>query len=88
MNEYVFIDDNNGHRNDYYNFKSDATKEQISEATNLMKKESGAYGRCGSKVGDLADKLVELGFVVYLENNPRNRRYIDRIPVYCISGNY
>jgi hypothetical protein len=88
MNEYVFIDNNNGHRCDYYNFTSNASPEQIAIATEDMRKQNPAYGRMGSSIFNLAEKLVASGFVVTLEDNPRNRRYIDRIAVDCISGNY
>ncbi len=88
MNDYVFIDSNNGHFNEYYNFRSDASSEQIEEATKSMRNEHPLYGRLGSKVDDLADKLIELGFVFIPEESPRNKRYIDRIAVDCISGNY
>lgn len=88
MNYYVFIDDNNGHFCEYYNFKSDATKAQIKETTEQMWKETPIYSRLGSKIMDLAEKLVELGFVITLEDNPLNRLYVDRIQVHCISGNY
>ena len=88
MIEYVFIDTNNGHFSEYYNFKSTANADQILEATEDMRKKDSSYSRMGSKVTDLALKLIELGFAVALEDNPRNRRYVDRIPVECISGNY
>lgn len=88
MNYYVFIDNNNGHFHEYYNFSSNATKAQIEDATEKMLKDNADYGRTGSKVFNLADKLVNLGFVVNLEDNSRNRLAIDRAQIYCISGNY
>lgn len=88
MNYFVFIDDNNGHRCDYYNFKSNATLDQIHHVTEQMRKECPAYGRMGSKVHNLAEKLMSLGFKFELENNPRNRQAVDRVSVWCISGNY
>jgi hypothetical protein len=88
MTDYVFIDNNNGHFCEYYNFKSNATAEQIKIATQEMKEKKPEYQRCGSKIYDLAEKLLELGFIINLEDNPRNRQYIDRIAIQCISGNY
>jgi hypothetical protein len=88
MNYYVFIDDNNGHFQEYFNFKSNATKEQILDITESMKKCNGAYGRCGSKVHNLYEELTKNGFDFKIENNPRDRLYIDRTRIWCISGNY
>lgn len=88
MNDYVFIDNNNGHFCEYYNFKSNAVTEQIIHATTEMRQQNPIYSRCGSKVHDLAKKLMDLGFIVNLEDNPLDRRYIDRIAIECISGNY
>lgn len=88
LNYYVFVDDNNGHRNDYYNFVSDATKEQIDNLTKELKKEQPAFGRLGSHLNDLAIKLIEKGFLFTQQTNYNNRLSVDRTIVYCISGNY
>lgn len=88
MNYYVFIDNNNGHFREYYNFSSNATKTEIEDITKQMEKENPIYGRIGSKIYDIAEKLAGLGFIVHLEDNPRDRLYIDREQIHCISGNY
>jgi hypothetical protein len=88
MNEYVFIDTNNGHFCEYYNFTSDATEDQINEATKQIRKDNPSFERCGSDIFDLFEKLESMGFTFTLHDNPRDRRYIDRIAVECISGNY
>jgi hypothetical protein len=88
MNYYVFIDENNGHFREYYNFMSYASEEQITYATNQMRGEYPMYGRIGSTVYNLEKKLKELNFKVIIEANQKNRCAADRVQIPCIYGNY
>lgn len=87
MNCYVFIDTNNGHYEEYYNFKSNASKEEILTLIHEME-EYGPYGRIGMKVSDLGNKLLTCGFKFKILDNPRNRLYMDREIIRGTSGNY
>lgn len=88
MNYYVFIDDHNGHFCTYHNFKTNATKEQIDRISIQMKKDNPVYDRVGSKIQDLIKCLRENGFAAFPEKNNINRCAVDRIQIFCISGNY
>lgn len=88
MYEYVLIDTNNGHCKTFYNFKSNATEEQIKNVTDQMLYEHPSYLRVGSNINDLAVHLVNTGFTITIEENARDRQHTDRIPIYGISGNY
>lgn len=88
MNEFVFVDQNNGHFVEYYNFSSNATEKQIVDKIKQMESESPSYHRLGMTVGCLEKELINSGFEVKLFDNPRNRLYVDRIIIHGTSGNY
>jgi hypothetical protein len=88
MNEFVFVDQNNGHKTEYYNFSSNATQEQIIDKIKHMEFESPGYHRLGMSVGCLKRELIASGFEVKLFDNPRNRLYVDRIIIHGTCGNY
>lgn len=88
MKYYVFVDDNNGHFNEYYNFKTNATEQQILAVTASMRQKDPSYCRLGSHINDLLNALIKAGFNAELEENDRERCSIDKIQIPCISGNY
>lgn len=85
MNKYLFIDDNNGHRLDYYPFETDANLTQ-EIANKLMIEENPASRRMGARIQHLESALNKKGHlctsIEYLSGDT------SIIVIRCISGNY
>lgn len=89
MTDYVFIDPNNDHFNQYFNFTSDASIEDMNKITEHMEHNpNSSYLRLGSKLSDLKYELIKRGFTFKECTNNPDRRNIGRIPVEGIAGNY
>lgn len=88
MIDYVFIDSNNGHFEEYFNFKSNANKQNIEDTITQMTQKDSSYLRFGMSIYNLEKELISKGFDVEIFDNPRNRQHIDRIPIHGTSGNY
>jgi len=85
MNNYLFIDDNNGHKEDIYPFETDMTLTQ-EIADQLMLQEQPAARRIGARIQHLEFALNKKGHVCrpikYLGGDEKI------IVIRCISGNY
>ncbi|HEY2811802.1 MAG TPA: hypothetical protein VGJ00_10500 [Rhabdochlamydiaceae bacterium] len=88
MNDYVFVDANNGHYEEYFNFKSTASEKEILNLIKKMESEDCVYARLGMGIQHLANELIEKGFKFELLDNNIKRLYIDRIIIRGTSGNY
>lgn len=85
MKKYLFIDDNNGFRVDYYPFETNANLTQ-EMATKLILQKAPAARRIGSIMHDLSSALKKNGYEIneltYLAGD-------DVLTVIrCVSGNY
>ena len=87
--QYTFINDHCGNETSYYYFITNATYDEIMNATEEMDRECPWFGRTGSGVMDLCIKLLDKGFHLEKRIEHIKKPNLQLYPaVKCISGNY